>query len=123
MLSKALGIAPTAELTDKTLERKARAVTLAGLTTLQTLLAALHRYKKALLEFSSRCRKEAWPQAPIGRTVPPGVSVHQLGIFLISLKGRDAVNEYFSESKVSTDVIDLDRQVTIAREIAAKYSV
>jgi putative GTP pyrophosphokinase len=121
-VSKVLKTEPTAELTDATLEAKARALTLGGISTLQALRAALSKYKDALPEFASRCVETcAWPRGAAGRAIPAGVSVHQLGIFLMSLKGQEVMQEYLSSAKIRPDSIDLARQVAVAREIFSKY--
>jgi ppGpp synthetase/RelA/SpoT-type nucleotidyltranferase len=123
-LTSTLGLGLTAELPDNAVEVRAAAATSAGITNLQDLGHALQKYRNAVPEFVTRCRKEAWPQ-PLASTPPsfPGVCIYLLALFLVSRQGKDKLAEFLTKRGVLIEKINIDHQLVIAREVAAKYSV
>lgn len=123
-VASVLGLELTAELSDRAVEGRAAAVNGAGITNLQDLRGALQECRKALPEFVARCRKESWPPAPASPPVSPtGVCLNLLALFLVSRQGKDKLLGFLTRRGVSAGKVDVDHQVVIAQEVAAKYLV
>jgi ppGpp synthetase/RelA/SpoT-type nucleotidyltranferase len=122
-LASSVGLELTSELPDRAVEGRAAGANQAGISKLQDLGDLLKKCRKALLEFVTRCNKEVWP-APSSHHSPPGLCVHLLSLFLVSKQGKDKLLEFLKLKGIaSLEKLNLDLQVAIAQEIAAKYSV
>jgi putative GTP pyrophosphokinase len=104
------------QTTEGYFERIARAAELAGMTKVKDIHDALEKYAAAIPQFAIRCRQDFWPQS--GLQISKGISIYQLSLLLVSLRGTDAVMEFFKAFK-STPNWDLARQVAIASEAVA----
>lgn len=91
----------------------------AGLTKLQDVRDSLIRYRAAVLEYVSRCRK-FWPEPPSPAPIAKGVCIINLAMMLISVRGVDAV---LAAQKPFGSLAnwDIAQQVSVAREVVAKY--
>ena len=117
-LASILGLDLTAELSDRVVEARAKAVNAVGIRKLQQLRDTLREHSVAVPEFVRRCREELWP-APPSSSTSVGQCIYHLAVFLLSAKGREQILEFLKE-RGAKPTWDIDRQVAIAQEIAAK---
>lgn len=110
------------EVSDQTLDFRARVLRLVGLNTLQELGASLEKHQSALREFMDRCKKEnVWVPFQ-GSALRRAISLHQLAVFLKGLQSPEAIGELHRALGTISNS-DLVRQSAIAKEVAAKYKV
>ena len=111
----------SSELSDLQAELRASDAVYIGFTTLQILRDALKKYRVELPEFADRCLNEVWPRSGVAGSFPKGHSIFYLALFLMSIKGRDALSTYIKDLyKISEPDFDLDLQVAIATEVKSK---
>jgi len=115
------GMSVSAEVSDSWLEVRAVSVKGVGLTKLQEVRDALKKHKAAIPQFAGQCKKELWRPSTKDSQLSKGVCIFQLGLMLVSLRGLEATVEFLKTSNVII-YWNVARQVTIAKEIVAKYS-
>ncbi len=113
------GVGVSKALPDKLVELMSGVANLAGMVSLSNLRDSLTKYRAGILEYVQRCRK-FWPEPPSSAPVGKGISIINLAMMLISVRGVDAILE---AHKPFRPVVtwDLAQQVTIAKDIVAKY--
>ena len=121
-LAAKLGLRFMSAFSDADVEMKAQGLKNVGITKLQELREALTIHKRSVPEFVSRCRREIWPATSSSSEVPKGLCIAHLGLLLTSLQGTARIVEYLQLRGVKTVQWNLDRQVAIAKEVAAKYT-
>jgi GTP pyrophosphokinase len=120
-MAAALGKTVAAEIPDRLAEVRSNAARLAGMTKLQDLRDALAKYRSAIPEYALRCRREVWPDAPTTPELTKGVCVYAVGLILVNIRGEQATLEYLDVYGVKQPDWDIARQITIGKEIAARY--
>jgi hypothetical protein len=110
------------DLSDAVLDLRSKALRAAGVATLQEVRDSLKRYRTAIPEFVARCKKESvWAPSPPGAQLNKGISLFHLATFSMSLGGTEVINKFYEAIEIELDW-DIDRQVAIAKEVAARCS-
>ena len=122
LLARVIGRGLEAKPDDAWIERRASGLKFIGLTKLQELRDSLEQFRDAIPEYVDRCRREkVWPM-PSGGVLPKGVSIYHLSGMLVSLRGKEAMVQFWGESGAKP-AWDIEHQAAIAKEVAAKYSL
>ena len=123
-IDKSIALVPNVsvseDLSDSWVKAVSRAANLAGMTKLRDVRDSLTKYRTGILEFARRCWQEVWPHDQVTQA-SKGVCIYQLGLLLVSVRGREATAEFLKALGIPL-TWDIARQVAIAEEIVAKYS-
>jgi putative GTP pyrophosphokinase len=121
-LTAILGATVQNTISDSMVERRMSAVIFAGMTKIQDVRSTLKRFERALPKYLERCKKEIWSHLRSGAEAPKGFCLYHLGLILMNIKGKEATLQFLEavgfKGKIEWDV---ERQVTIAKEVFAKY--
>jgi putative GTP pyrophosphokinase len=120
-VAKLLGFRLSEQLPDSAVDRRSKAVKLSGMSRLQEIRNSLEKYQAAIPEYAFRCNKEIWHEFTAERQVSRGVSLHHLAGMIVALRGVAALVEFLKAGNFTVD-FDIEHQVAIAKETAAKYT-
>jgi putative GTP pyrophosphokinase len=115
LIAAALGVpyAVDGQPSNETIQRRATSAKLAGLDNLSDVRAELEKSRWLVPEFSEICSERLWSREPRDLPAFRGISIYHLALFLMSLKGKRALSEFFVNLKMSP-YWDLEAQVAFA---------
>jgi hypothetical protein len=110
-------------VTDKVIEKWSDVANAAGMRKLQEVRESLEKYRAVLPVFVRRFRQELYlptRDVRIGAgSVSKGVSVHNLILLMASLRGAEAIRDFFRAFDLTDIRWDIERQVSLAREVTS----
>ncbi len=119
-VASALNMRITRVPTDSTLEPRAKAANLVGISKLQDLRTALAKYATAIPEFMRRCSLEVWPNNPKVPEVENGVCIYQLALFLAASRSEADLSAFIAALGMSMSPAEIRRAHGIGEEILKK---